>query len=264
MRDSECAEERTGKKRMLVLGDSFGWGFGVEQRERFSELLENRHPDWEIINASVSGYGTDQELLFLEEKGIAFKADVVLLLFCDNDFDSNLLADDCWHFKPYFLVEHGRLQLHNVPVPKTTARQQLRRFFIGRTYLGQRLHAAMKDLLKGRRRAQSVQAAGGQSSADDQRMNDVTGALLRRMNEVCKRNDSALLLVSVPMDAGRSARLQKLAEAEKIAYLPLDAQFASAATRTSFLHDTHWNASGHEIAANAIDAFFWKSGLFSE
>ena len=70
MRDDEYSIERTDKKRMLVLGDSFGWGFGVEHQERFSEMLEKKHRNWEIINASVSGYGTDQQYLFLREKGM--------------------------------------------------------------------------------------------------------------------------------------------------------------------------------------------------
>ena len=41
---------------MLILGDSFGWGYGVEHHERFSKILEDAHPDWEIINASVTGF----------------------------------------------------------------------------------------------------------------------------------------------------------------------------------------------------------------
>jgi len=65
LRDDEYPVERTAKRRMLVLGDSFGWGFGVEQEQRLTEIIEGLHPEWEIINASVSGYGTDQEFLYL-------------------------------------------------------------------------------------------------------------------------------------------------------------------------------------------------------
>src|SRR4030095_12115366 len=89
-RDDEYPVERTGKRRMFVLGDSLGWGFGVELHERFSERMEDIHPDWEIINASVSGYSTDQELLYLQHQGMVFAPDVVLLLFHPNDFEGNV------------------------------------------------------------------------------------------------------------------------------------------------------------------------------
>ena len=80
-------------KRKLVLGDSFGWGFGVEHQEQFGEILENMHPDWEIVNASVSDYSTDQQYLFYREKGMSFKPDIVLLLFYENDFLDNILKE---------------------------------------------------------------------------------------------------------------------------------------------------------------------------
>jgi len=263
MRDSEYSRERTGKRRMLVLGDSFGWGFGVDHHERFSEILENARPDWEIINASVSGYGTDQEFLFLRERGMAFNPDVVLLLFCVNDFDGNIRAEEYWHFKPFFDIERGELKLQNVPVPQATIRQQLDRFFLGRTYLGPRLYAGKAALLRhfrssGNRKTEN----GAKGIGDGQRMHDVTYHLIKDMNALCKKNGAVFALVSVPMNAESKAFLQGIAEEEKIPYLPLDAHFESAVTSVTFPHDRHWNATGHGIAANAIGAFLRESGVF--
>ena len=261
MRDSEYSVERTGKRRMLVLGDSYGWGFGVEHHERFSEILENIHPDWEIINASVSGYGTDQEFLFLKAKGMPLKPDVVLLLFYVNDFENNVHGEEYWHFKPYFVIEREQLKLHNVPVPKATINQQLEWFFLGRTYLGQKLYFYLdKNGLLGNRKIDIGNRDKG--SGDEQRMNDVTYHLITSMNDLCKKSGSLFVLVSIPLDARRRTFLQKLADAEKIAYLPLDAPFESTLSRTEFPHDAHWNAKGHELAANAIDAFLWESRVF--
>ena len=50
-------------RRVLVAGDSFAFGQGVELEERFDRLLANRRPDTTFVNLSVMGYGTDQQIL---------------------------------------------------------------------------------------------------------------------------------------------------------------------------------------------------------
>lgn len=262
MRDSEYSMERTEKKRMLVLGDSFGWGFGVEHHERFSEILEHAHPNWEIMNASVSGYGTDQQFLFLKERGIAFKPDVVLLLFHPNDFENNRHAEESWHFKPFFVIERGQLKLQNVPVPKATTRQRLQRLVLGRTHLGSRVSRAMKFFFPGLEHQGAVQQGSVTSSQEtNESMHEVTYHLITAMHALCKKNGSDFMLVSAPMNTKKRTFLQKIAAEENIPYLPLDAHFASTVTSITFPHDEHWNVQGHAIAANAIAAFVWKRGV---
>ena len=67
-------ERQNDTKRILVLGDSFAWGYGIEESERFSQLLE-KSLGLEVINAGVSGYSTDQELLWYENEGIKYETD---------------------------------------------------------------------------------------------------------------------------------------------------------------------------------------------
>jgi hypothetical protein len=94
-------------------------------------------------------------------------------------------------------------------------------------------------------------------------MHDVTYQLIKAMHALCTKNGASFALVSVPMNAESRAFLQKIADQARISYLALDAHFESAPTRGTFPHDRHWNASGHEIAANAIDAFLRESGVFN-
>ena len=256
LRAREYSVARTGKKRMLVLGDSFAWGFGVEQRDRFSEVLEAAHPEWEIINAAVSGYGTDQEFLYLRERGIAVKPDVVLLLFCWNDFDNNIHSDQYWYFKPMFTVDDGQLVLHNVPVPKAVLRQRFERWFVGTTYLGWRVHIAKEAVLA------RMRSDGSGNPDDERRMVAVTGQLISSMNDVCKQNGARFVMVSTPMDERMRTRLLEVADSQGIPYLPLDAPFDSTATPITFPHDRHWSAAGHKVAARAIDTFLFKAAVF--
>src|SRR5262245_37981594 len=89
LRDRPHSYERQNNlERILVLGDSFAWGYGVEESERFSQLLE-KSLDVEVINAGVSGYSTDQELLWYRREGIKYQTDLIILELAGNDVGDN-------------------------------------------------------------------------------------------------------------------------------------------------------------------------------
>jgi len=103
----------SGKKRVLVLGDSYVWGFGVDQSKLFS-APEVHGTNEEILNLGVSGYGTDQEYLLYLRKGTAFDVDQVFIAFTPyNDITNNLALEQYTYLKPYFTLEDGQLVLHN-------------------------------------------------------------------------------------------------------------------------------------------------------
>lgn len=125
MRSSPIRREKPpGIRRLLVLGDSLMWGFGVSQEDLFTEKLEqllNAGPDagppWEVLNTGVSGWGTDQEWLYLREEGIHFQPDAVLLAFYILNDPADISNPVRYGLnKPMFL--DTRLTLGHVPVPK--------------------------------------------------------------------------------------------------------------------------------------------------
>ena len=136
LRDREYSYQRNHKKRMLVLGDSFTWGYGVEDDERFTDVLENSLNNWEIINAGVSGYGTDQELLYYTSEGYKYNADIVVLLFFYNDYENNFSSEQYRYNKPQFLfTDKAKLILKNSPVPPSTLQQRFTRYIEHDTFL---------------------------------------------------------------------------------------------------------------------------------
>jgi lysophospholipase L1-like esterase len=118
LRDVEPAPAR--KPTVLVLGDSFVWGYDVEANERFTELLRAKLPDARIVNAGVPGYGTDQEYLLLARVWSTFKPDVVVLMFCTgNDrADNSANMRNGGYYKPYLeRAGDGAWHFAGQPVP---------------------------------------------------------------------------------------------------------------------------------------------------
>ncbi len=112
------------KLRVVLLGDSFLWGYGVRDQERTSNLLPQFFHDpfdagrqIQPVNLAVSGYGTDQETLKYFLKGRDYRPDVVVLGFYSGNDPLENEAAEYWNCpKPRFVVRHGRLVLTGVPV----------------------------------------------------------------------------------------------------------------------------------------------------
>jgi len=83
--------------RVIALGDSMTEGFEVRQNHTYSVVLErylNKSGiKAEVFNTGISGCGTAEELIYLENEGIRYNPDAVVLGFYANDFDDNMRSD---------------------------------------------------------------------------------------------------------------------------------------------------------------------------
>jgi GDSL-like Lipase/Acylhydrolase len=285
LRDRLYPEARVpGLCRMIAVGDSFTWGFGVEDGQIWHERIEAAHPDWEILNAGVAGYATDQELLYLEKRGLAFQPDVVLLLLHPNDFLENAERGTSGYYKPRFVLHPGgELELTQMPVPHGTLEQRFDRWLHYHTYLlyrvyhpleyleaaqEERAHQAAAEAARerraGRRRdpAERARRRAERLAAPNKYDVDLslTLALLGRIDAVVREHGARFLLVSVPMSDPPRSRLAAGVQALGIPYLPLDPAFRGQRD-IRFEHDAHWTPHGHEIAARAIEDFLEAQGV---
>lgn len=77
--------------RIVGLGDSVMFGWGVSDHETYLSLLEQRlareHPQnrWSIVNLSVPGYNTTMEVEALVDHGLELQPDLVLIELVGND-----------------------------------------------------------------------------------------------------------------------------------------------------------------------------------
>ena len=90
LRDRDRPAKQPGAKRVLVMGDSYTWGYAVLEEEAFPQvaerLLEARgRPDIEVINGGIPDYNSRQERQLLAELLPNYQPDAVFLAYVVND-----------------------------------------------------------------------------------------------------------------------------------------------------------------------------------
>jgi len=255
-----------GVTRVLVFGDSFAFGVGVDEPHLFSSVLEQllqradpTHP-YEVVNLGVSGYSTDQELILLQELGPRLAPDFILLVACDNDFEGNT-QDFIYqrYYKPFFaLDEGGGLGLRNVPVPTLTRLQQ------GKLWLGQ--HSNAWNLLRSRRaRSERLQKLFDWFQVDVVRSPAQDPILLMyALTHAFRATAEGLGAVFLTFNTGHRGENTPLFQAlrpllirEGMRFLGLEGTLGEARRREparqwDFPQDSHWNVDSHRLAARVV------------
>ena len=103
--DKDISYEKGNKKRVLLLGDSFVYGYGLDDNETIAvKLQEKLGENYEAINMGVDGYGTVQEILQFKEEGLRYNPDIVMLFFYPNDFKETQSADIYFADQPIMYI----------------------------------------------------------------------------------------------------------------------------------------------------------------
>ncbi|MCC6694575.1 MAG: SGNH/GDSL hydrolase family protein [Candidatus Hydrogenedentes bacterium] len=139
-RDDSPPPDRNPGNLLAVMGDSFTFGFGVNDGDTFVRHLNEVAPSLgAFVNFAVPGYSTDQEVLLLERSILKLRPRAVLLVvYLGNDIFDNELAYPIQVSlgKPRFILEGDALKLMNTPVPPmrkpaSNSREDLRTAVLG-------------------------------------------------------------------------------------------------------------------------------------
>lgn len=110
-----------GVRRIAFLGDSNTFGYGIQEGQRFSDILAAAAPpSTEIVNLGVFGYGTEQEAIYLERHALALSPDMVVLAVSAGDLSDVMSSINAGTAKPFCRMIDGRFTMHNIPVPVST------------------------------------------------------------------------------------------------------------------------------------------------
>lgn len=276
--------------RILALGDSQTFGFGVMDHETYAvylqELLAARYPDRhvEVINAGVPGYGTVDEVIWLRERGAEVDPDLILAQFLSvNDFKINRDSP----LVPRVLGEdHDRLPAAGVPsteehapgsrptvargsTPAGAQRESLASRAIGAVHgLKRRSHVATLLSEAGSYIGMRVGLLGGVAAMWGEDFTPEDAELTRRLLVLLAREAQAMEVPVVLLYttgkahviAGDGAPLPSVAvmagaaEEAGVPWVDMTQELRARDDRQElyFVRDGHWTAAGHRAVAEVL------------
>jgi lysophospholipase L1-like esterase len=258
-------EKPPGVFRVVVMGDSISFGFGVADGEgwvRQLEVLAAARQPVEVVNLGVGGYNPYNEVALFAHRGARYQPDLVLVQFCVND-----LNDPTRHFDA-----QSRLQLGSIPVeafPDPAEHRPAPAWLVRLLRPCRRLElcARVESAWVGwRAQSSSPEAVHATFGARDLSREAPRRWLAARYSELSARAEALgarFAVVAFPFPAqleGRATgRLQRQLEAlgRKEGWVVIDllpAFRAAVATGVTplFMDLWHPTAAGHRVAAEAV------------
>ena len=197
-----------GVLRVISLGDSHTQGYEVRQEYTFSAVLERylaRYvPEVQVINTGVSGFSTAEALVVLEQEGIRYQPDVVVLGFSGNDLEDNIKAALFDLDADGALVSARQIHIPGVRIQNFIYALPGVKWLSENSYFYSLLFNSTWEIFKQRLAREAdervTEFAVPQKDSFSGYELELTAALLQRLYEVCNRNGIKLVLVDIPVN----------------------------------------------------------------
>ncbi len=111
-------DPRPGTRRVICSGDSFTFGFGVDDDQAWCAQLQALWKGVETVNLGQGGYGVDQAYLRYKRDARRLAHQVHLFAFISQDFARMQRPAFLGHGKPVLTLVDDSLVVGNVPVPR--------------------------------------------------------------------------------------------------------------------------------------------------
>ena len=101
LRDDPILPKKPGEFRILSIGDSVTFGWGVSKPQTFTSRIQNilsttLSQPVRVINSGVGSYNSVQEYRWFSKVGISLEPDLVILLYVANDLEIKVSPFDPW------------------------------------------------------------------------------------------------------------------------------------------------------------------------
>ena len=252
LRDRELDKKQVGELRILLLGDSvtFGWGVPIEAtfgRRLETILASKRAQPVRTVNSGVGGYNTVQQHAMLRSLFDMVDPDMVILLYVRNDIESN---DPPFH-------PRAELDLRGKTPPEVI------RILLGKSWLYRLGLFALRYSRPVRRTSLDKKARGVKESMDA--LSSIAALCRNRGIDFVtffyrsRRESTAIPSVTDEL----FATIRDIGHKHGFPVIDVGAWWGNVDMRSisNSTVDRHPNQRGHEILAVGMAEFLMKNGL---
>jgi hypothetical protein len=223
------------------VGDSFVFGDGVEESERFTNILETMNPSLRIDNLGMVGYGPDLMIRALEVVGLKLKP--ALVVFCMYTDDLRRVRPDyagTGFLIPRYKLESGQLVSTPYPAPS----------FWDRLHIAVAARRVLWDYTS--------------------RQWNLNQAILDRFEQLADQQHFQKAIIFLPgrddtrADRERRSWVGKYAGSHGTPFLDLSDPVHKMGARAFIQDNPHLNPAGHQVVARELDRFLSEGTLASK
>jgi len=252
-------------RSVYVYGDSFTWGWGVDQGQGFTDLLNRDVPGVCFYNRGIDASGTIYQFTLFNTEDLAGMkpGDTVLVMFCFNDFEDNHDQNK----EVSAILENGSVKV----LPPRKQFQKPWRAFIRRNCriynIGSQAAAQIRRKFK---EAEPERKRPAPAVTDPEFI--LTKHFLGEFKRVCDERGLRFAVAMIPLtvefgepeygvSAGDAAQYRQLLmdivtthQVEFIDLLPsfVEEKQKNSSAPLTIIGDAHWNPAGHALVARTL------------
>jgi len=262
-------DPNTQKVKMFIIGDSYTQMDRVSNGEEWYSFLE-KELNLELFVYGAGGYGSLQEYMVLNDFIDKIKPDLIILQFCDNDFENNLYELDLSKYpynsngyRPY--LEKGKI-VYRKPVPLCGLRKY--------SFVADRILQAYDKIAKGRvtrnllaynkQMAKKLESAPEKEKERIRLLNDRAFGVTNKIMAMIRKRTKGIPVYFYGVYFSNNSRAEKLSELNNFIYIPVVAELVNANKEGICLrvvNDGHWNKMGNRLVGEGLVAYFKKAGI---
>ena len=249
LRDKEYDLARVDIHRVLLLGDSFTFGEGLNAEfnfdNRLESLLSTTGAPWYVLNAGVGGWGTLQQTAYARDHLSSYSPDVIVLTFCGND-----PSDDLEFLSGMSDSEHGRIRFPGKKFVRNHSHLYRLLFY---RFRGQLENWMLRSRIEARE--QSTVDAQSQGVMTDQLWARSLATIKEFHADFLAHNPKGVMLLQAtnPLHERTRELLASLSNGGDLIYVDLYEEARTLGPSGMRLaHDGHWSEKMHDISARAL------------
>jgi len=266
------------KKIILVVGDSFVFGYGVNENDTFSarlgSIIDAKKPQkYEVLNFGQMASGTAHELIKFQETGLSLRPFMVIL--------NVYLGNDLFENRRLFELNGSSLNKIQPKITENVRARKISKWIPFSSWLRENSHLFR---FVGLSVLRVLKPTPSQKEEENSHKDiELYKHILSRFKEITDKHGIRLVVTLIPyhveldeylanekpnskfkMELKYCRESVKLVSAEmNLPILDFFDYFSKNADgrRRYFYHDPHWNVFGHEQASIALYDFLISKGL---